>query len=308
MKTVSQAHHALGVCVTVILLAGCGGGPSSLFQPLGTAESARSDGASSAVATPNGACHGQQSFNYTGQSQNFNVPKCAKTLYVDAMGAAGAYSANGGEVGATIPVTPGETLIVMVGGQGAVGVGGGFNGGGRGAKNKTAHDGASGGGATDIRQGGSGLAQRVVVAGGGGSASGGGYGGEGGAGGGIPDGSSGTNPDCNYGHHPTSGGGGTQSSGGSGGSHNNGGSLGKGGDGHGSCLRLESGYYVRHWSGGGGGGYYGGGGGANGGDSGGGSGYAEPSATNVSSQSGVNSLNGSALICWGYSNEMCGTR
>jgi hypothetical protein len=59
-------------------------------------------------------------------------------------------------------------------------------------------------------------------------------------------------------------------------------------------------------SGGGGGGYYGGGGGGNGG--GGGSGYAEPAATNVSSKKGVNSGYGSVLICWGYSNEMCGSR
>ncbi|MGB8909753.1 MAG: hypothetical protein WCC84_13505 [Candidatus Cybelea sp.] len=59
---------------------------------------------------------------------------------------------------------------------------------------------------------------------------------------------------------------------------------------------------------GGGGGYYGGGGGADGGASGGGSGYAEPSATNVSSQNGVNALNGSVPICCGYSNGMCGTR
>ena len=109
----------------------------------------------------------------------------------------------------------------------------------------------------------------------------------------IPDGGAGINPGCNSGN-PGSGGGGTQTSGGSGGSKKNGGSLGKGGSGMGSCVRDQSGY-VRHWSAGGGGGYYGGGGGANGGDGGGGSGYAEPSATNVSSQSGVNSDSGCLL-------------
>lgn len=41
---------------------------------------------------------------------------------------------------------------------------------------------------------------------------------------------------------------------------------------------------------------------------GGGSGYAEPAASNVSSQNGVNSGNGSALICWGYSSGECGSR
>jgi len=287
--------------IAVSCLVACGGSlTSASYQPLGTSVFSAS--------VPDARCQGEQAFAYTGQAQKYTVPKCAKNVYVEAYGAAGAYSANGGEVSATIPVTPGETLIVMVGSQGSVAVGRGFNGGGRGARNKTSSDGASGGGATDLREGGSGLAQRVVVAGGGGSASGGGYGGEGGAGGGIPAGGSGADPDCNYGHHPTSGGVGTQSSGGSGGTKHNGGLLGKGGDGVDSCLRLEPSYYTRHWSGGGGGGYYGGGGGANGGDSGGGSGYVEPSATNVSSQSGVNSLNGSALICWGFSNGECGTR
>ena len=61
-------------------------------------------------------------------------------------------------------------------------------------------------------------------------------------------------------------------------------------------------------SSGGGGGYYGGGGGGDGGAGGGGSGYAEPAASNVSSQNGVNSGDGSALICWGYSNGECGSR
>jgi hypothetical protein len=67
-------------------------------------------------------------------------------------------------------------------------------------------------------------------------------------------------------------------------------------------------YYTVYYSSGGGGGYYGGGGGGSGGDGGGGSGYAEPAATNVSSQNGVNSGNGSIVICWGASNGECGTR
>ena len=294
MKAISRRHYALRVCAAAAMLAGCGGGAMSpSYQRV-----------SSAAAVPDAACPGQQSFYYTGQSEKFIVPKCASTVYVDAFGAAGAYCADGGLVSATIPVTPGETLIVNVGSQGSVAKGGGFNGGGRGADNGTGRRGASGGGASDVRRGGATLAHRVVVAGGGGSSSGGGGGGPCGTGGGIPDGGNGGDPDCNVGN-PNPGGGGTQSSGGAGGAGTNGGALGKGGNGVGSCLYLSPPRGNTHWAGGGGGGYYGGGGGANGGASGGGSGYAEPSATNVSSQNGVNAQNGSILICWGYSSGEC---
>lgn len=310
MNTISPAHYALSVCAAASMLAGCGGSISASYQAPGTSQSTRAQSISSAATGPDAKCQGQQSFNYTGQSQKFTVPKCATTVYVDAFGASGAYAYNGGEVSATIPVTPGETLIVMVGGQGGVGKGGGFNGGGRGADNGTAKRGASGGGASDVRQHGSTLAHRVVVAGGGGSGGPGG-GGAPGSGGGIPDGGNGGNPDCNsfFGSaSPSPGGGGTQSSGGAGGAGSNGGALGDGGRGVGNCSYIAPPEVNTHWSGGGGGGYYGGGGGANGGASGGGSGYAEPSATNVSSQSGVKSFNGLVQICWGYSDEMCGSR
>ncbi len=308
MNKTSLGQCALSVYATAAMLAGCGGGSMSpSYQAPGMSQSTRAQSVSSAATVPDAKCQGQQSFSYTGQSQNFTVPKCATTVYVDAFGASGAYAYNGGEVGATIPVTPGETLIVMVGGQGSVAKGGGFNGGGRGADNGTAKRGASGGGASDVRQHGSTLAHRVVVAGGGGSG-GRGDAGAPGSGGGIPDGGNGGNPDCNFGNTPSPGGGGTQFSGGAGGAGINGGSLGEGGRGVGYCGQIYFPYGVDHWSGGGGGGYYGGGGGANGGASGGGSGYAEPSATNVSSQSGVKSFNGLVQICWGYSDEMCGSR
>jgi hypothetical protein len=303
VKTISPgilpAPRLLSAVAVSFLVAGCGGSTSPSYQLPGTSQTTRAQSVSSAAAVPDAACAGQQPFNYTGQSQKFIVPKCASTVYVDALGAAGAYCANGGEVRATIPVAPGETLVVKVGGQGSVASGGGFNGGGRGAKNKTAHDGASGGDASDVRQGGNGLAQRVVVAGGGGSSSGGGGGGLCGSGGGIPDGGNGGNPECSGGS-PNPGGGGTQSSGGIGGKRANGGSLGKGGNGVGHCLYFSVTLgFLYHWSGGGGGGYYGGGGGANGGASGGGSGYAELTASNVFPQNGVNGGNGSVLICLG---------
>jgi hypothetical protein len=167
------------------------------------------------------------------------------------MGAAGAYCANGGQVAATIPVTANETLIVTVGGQGTVAKGGGFNGGGAGAKNTKGKDaGASGGGASDVRQGGTTLAHRVIVAGGGGSSSGGSEGGLCGSGGGIPDGGNGGNPLCNEPPSPSPGDGGTQTAGGAGGAGTNGGSLGDGGNGIGSCLYFNVSFSNLHWSGG----------------------------------------------------------
>ena len=106
------------------------------------------------------SCQGQRSFQYTGHAERFKVPKCATTIYIDAKGASGKYGGDGGEVGATIPVTPGETLIVTVGGAGQ-NFKGGFNGGAAGAleiirhgRNKGKYCGAGGGGATDVRQGG----------------------------------------------------------------------------------------------------------------------------------------------------------
>ena len=119
---------------------------------------------------------------YNGGSQNFTVPVCATTMYVIVAGAQGGgpFSNNpggyGGEVGATIPTTPGESLAIYVGGAGGNGTYssqgyGGFNGGGAGAPpedSKAFGGGNGGGGASDARQGGTALANRVVVAGGGG--------------------------------------------------------------------------------------------------------------------------------------------
>lgn len=80
---------------------------------------------------------------------------------------------------ARIGVEPGETLEVRVGGAGGDGIWdgspteggvGGFNGGGDGGTGGPTGGGGGGGGggASDVRQGGDGLADRVVVAGGGG--------------------------------------------------------------------------------------------------------------------------------------------
>jgi hypothetical protein len=321
MKAISPgilaARHLLSAVAVSFLVAGCGGGSTSAYQLPGTSQSTRVQTASAPAVMRDASCQGQQSFQYIGHAQRFKVPKCATMIYIDAKGASGKYGGDGGEVSATIPVTPGETLIITIGGAGHT-FKGGSNGGAAGASytyhyhgHKRTNHGAGGGGATDVRQRGRTLADRVVVAGGGGGEdSSGPIPGAGGTGGGLPDGGGGGTPSCNIGT-PAGGGGGTQSSGGAGGVGSNGGSFGNGGVGVDACNYLIVYPFQRDYlylSSGGGGGYYGGGGGANGGAGGGGSGYAEPTASNVSSQNGVNSGNGSALICWGYSNGECGAR
>lgn len=204
-------------------------------------------------------------FNYTGGSQDFIVPNGVCEVSIDAYGAEGGQFGGaivaglGGRAIATLPVTPGETLTVFVGGTGLAQAGG-FNGGGNGGTGTgNASFGAGGGGASDIRQGGAGLANRAIVAGGGGGRSNGSA--EGGDGGGtVGVTGTGTLP----------GGGGTQASGGSTAGNGTSGASGQGGDG-GDDLTIAGG--------GGGGGYFGGGGGSgdpassNAGGGGGGSGF-----------------------------------
>jgi hypothetical protein len=115
------------------------------------------------LCSASGKCgkHGRV-FGDTGTTQHFHVPKAVTEVTIVAWGASA--GAAGGSTTATIPVTPGEDLVVMVN------VGGG--GGGAGGE----ANGAPGGGASDVRQGGSGIADRVVVAGGaGGNAGKGGF-------------------------------------------------------------------------------------------------------------------------------------
>ena len=208
-------------------------------------------------------------YPYTGAVQTFTVPAGITSISVDAYGASGATGADqtgkGGRVQANLTVTPGDTLNIYVGGsrvyQGSVVSQGGWNGGGNGPSSSNYGGvGFPGGGATDIRIGGTALSNRVIVAGGGGGPANGS--GAGGDGGGLV-GQSGTNG---------GGGGGSQTTGGaraSGHSSYLGGSgvLGQGGAGSAN-------------SGGGGGGYYGGGGGSftqsNGLSGGGGSSYTDP--------------------------------
>jgi hypothetical protein len=178
-------------------------------------------------------------FSYTGAAQSYLVPAGVTAVLLEAWGGSDT-TAHGGYSARIQSVTAGETLQVNVAGSAASG---GWNGGGAGAR--------PGAGATDWRQGGTALANRVLVAGGAGShgSSSGSLGGAGGAdvgqtaSGGLAAGS-----------------GGTQSSGGFGGfdagdfgGPGTGGTLGVGGVGFSSLCGC------------GGGGYYGGGGGGDGG-------------------------------------------
>jgi Glycine rich protein len=235
-------------------------------------------------------------FNFTGAAQQFTVPARVTELTVDAFGAQGGQSAGddpasgglGGEAIATIAVSPGEVLVLMVGGRGAAGAptpaAGGFNGGGAGgtAVGTPGFGGGGGGGASDVRQGGTSLADRVVVAGGGGGGGAEGSTCTGGGGGGMTGDT--TAGSCAV----LAGGGGTQSAGGAAGAGTEGtaGVLGIGGAGEDDIGTVASS------GGGGGGGLFGGGGGGGGG---GGSGFT-PTATGMTN--GVRSGDGLVMITY----------
>lgn len=259
---------------------------------------------------------GSKTFHFTGGEQIFKVPKGVRFVTISATGAQGGGRFGGypGRVRAKLPVIPGETLAVFVGGTASHR---GFNGGGPGTDGSCKHHchGRGGGGASDVREGGDSLENRIVVAGGGGGTGGyewsygrGSANGTGGVGGGETAGQGGMN-----GLGGGGGGGGTQQSGGAGGAgcarHNDGqgadGTLGDGGMG---------GYQQGTGGGGGGGGYYGGGGGgsaeygctsscdsgyAEGGGGGGGSSYIEPSGTILHNYQGYAwTGNGIVVVQW----------
>jgi fibronectin type 3 domain-containing protein len=97
--------------------------------------------------------------------RSFPVPAGVLWLQADAIGAQGGTGATGvggkgGRVQGAIPVTPGETLYLYVGGSGASNVGG-WNGGGNGSG---AGVGGGGGGATDIRRNNFSITNKIVQA------------------------------------------------------------------------------------------------------------------------------------------------
>lgn len=276
--------------IAVLALAGVvqvGSSVSSLLVKAGNSISAVGNNTASGGGGGSAAPGTIFPFAYTGGTQSFTVP-ASGTYQLEVWGAQGGTArhldnslvATGGLGGYSIgslSLSAGETLTVMVGGQGSEfnssnnaanqGAAGGFNGGGRsGCPNSQCNTWgtanhksipAGGGGASDIRRGGTALSDRIIVAGGGGAGtregndsstetdriggSGGGINGNAGAGAGV------------------NGTGATQSAAGVNGATAAG--LGIGGDGN-----IND-------AGGGGGGYYGGGGGGNNGSGGGGSGY-----------------------------------
>jgi len=218
---------------------------------------------------------GSQTFNYTGSQQTFTVPSGVSTITIKVWGgqggsggyySSGSYCSTGGKGGyatGDLSVTAGNTVYVYVGGQGEGFATcntymrsqpqkfGGWNGGGNGYGGT--YPGTGGGGASDIRYGGTSISDRKIIAGGGG---GGGNAANnstqlsnGGAGGGA---SGETMANSTQFYNRTPGSGATQSSGNS--------------SGVGSSAN-------QNLSGGGGGGYYGGGIGNNSTGGGGGSGY-----------------------------------
>jgi hypothetical protein len=303
-------RHGLSASVGCALLSACAGSSPVAGTPFGNA---------TAGVVP---LHGNRTFYYTGTEQTFTVPAGVRRVTVVARGGAGAgirHAGRGGRVYAEIPVRPGEHLYVFVGGAGSS-ENGGWNGGGAGAHGDYA-SGFGGGGASDVRQDGSGLANRILVAGGGGGqgASYDGFSGTGGKGGGSTGGRGGDAAGSSNYCGGYGGAGGTQSAGGRGGaggvcdlgSGNPGqaGSFGFGGDGgqgeHGSGSGGGT-----CGGGGGGAGYYGGGGGGagstynyyggGGGGGGGGSSYIEPSAIKFHTWSGWKNATGDGLVVFSW--------
>jgi hypothetical protein len=234
----------------------------------------------------------QTTFNYTGSVQTYVVPACVTSITVDAQGAQGGgpNGGLGGRAQATIPVTPGATLYIYVGGNPTNHSGaGGYNGGGAvnaqpcGGGNS---DGFPGGGASDIRLSAS-LNDRIIVAGGGGGQ--GWTSGLGGAGGGL----TGSDGAASW-IAGTQGFGATQTAGGAGGLYTGNmqsagsGSLGMGGD-----AGPVNTYCI---GGAGGGGYYGGGGGYVSAGAGGSSWTSYPGSTITSTTAGFRSGNGQIII------------
>jgi uncharacterized repeat protein (TIGR01451 family) len=240
-------------------------------------------------------------FTYTGAAQTWTVPGGVTQATFDVYGAQGGHifgitGGAGGEAAATLALTPGEAVTLLAGGAGGslgdteCGVpsgAAGFNGGGAGGGGEC--PGTGGGGASDVRMGGTDLASRVLVAGGGGGAANGiaTCGAAGGAGGGSA-GGNGQTTSCGVG-----GAGGNQD-----------GTTGSGQLGQGSAGADGNSDGSLSGGGGGGGGYYGGAGGPQEAGGGGGSGFAATAAlvpgTTATLTQGGNTLSGNGQIVITY--------
>lgn len=262
------------------------------------------------------------SFSFTGAAQSLAIPNGVSSIMVDAFGAQGGddpgegpSGGRGGEVQATVPVSPGGDVEVLVGGVGSSGASadpGGFNGGGAGGPRSGAAGGGGGGGASDVRVGtcaqtlSCGVSARQVVAGGGGGSVAQvlGASAQGGAGGGPTAGAGAS------GSVAVGGGGGGQFAGGGGGAPEScpdtaatagtaGGSTTQDAGGAGGAAGVDGGF-SGDGGGGGGGGLWGGGGGGGvctspPGAGGGGSSFGPAGSTFTN---GVNAGNGSVTISY----------
>jgi hypothetical protein len=256
----ATATVALAAVPVVLLAPTSAGAATADFTDVGTTTWTVPDGVSCVTVTAIGAEGGSypEVASDVAAQGNGNGPGAA----VAGDGAAG------GSGSSELAVLPGTELQINVGGRGGdadsgpepvVGGAGGFNGGGDGGSPTVPNSpngywaGAGGGGASDVRIGGTALENRVVV-GGGGSGFGGFFGDQAAVGGGD------TGADAPDYTNATGGTGGTQSAGGVGGSTNVvgktgvDGTFGQGGTGGGGDA-------VDGGGGGGGGGWYGGGGG-----------------------------------------------
>lgn len=246
-------------------------------------------------------------YTSVGAAQTFTVPDLVDSVVIAASGGAGG-GTRGGKGGTTsgrLSTMPGTALTVVVGGKGASS-GSTPTFGGGGAVAATSSGGSGGGGSFVYAASGS----LLLAAGGGG---GDGLIVKGGDGSGAnAAGGDGVNAFPASGSDSTTAAtGGTQSAGGRGGSRIFAGSpVGAGGDGSGPAANGNAGQGGSgsdssgtnlnpvYGGGGGGGGYFGGGGGGGAQSGAGGSGFAAGTLTDVSSQTGQNSLAGSVTFTW----------
>jgi hypothetical protein len=318
MQTFARRYE-FSILAASALLAGCAVSQSSIGAPDTSFQAPAIVGADSAPTH-------HKTFYYVGSRQIFKVPPGVTKLQVVAVGGVGGGEGSGshfgggqpGRVFAVIPVTAHDRLYVYVGGN-ADGATGGFNGGGT-SLSYYGYTGYGGGGASDVREDGDRLNNRILVAGGGGGQGGwdsyrtGEEVGNGGKGGGSTGGSGKDGAVGSEDGDGKGGTGGSQDTGGDGGQGADG-SFGAGGNGSRGMGGLGGDGCHQHSScesggtgGGGGGGYYGGGGGGagvaglsyvgGGGGGGGGSSYIESNAYEYRSWQGWKAPNAIVVFSW----------
>lgn len=295
-------------------------------MPLGHVADSTDCDDTDATAFPGGGSGsgGSRTFTFTGDVQTFDIPGCATEVIIEAYGAEGVrspYTSSvaglGGMARGTLAVTPGDILSIYVGGND------GYNGGGEGWELATVL--SNGGGASDVRVGGTDLTDRVIVAGGGGGTSGDSGAGNGGDGGGGSCGANYCGGGGGFGWNSNNGSDGGAEGGRGGSSEHGGGSGGGGLAGGGGGANASSDWYGTATGGtgtlgsggdgnappegccqdsgvaGGGGGYYGGGGVAGAccgaGGAGGGSSWTG-TLTSPAFAAGVQTGDGEVIIRW----------